>query len=122
MGALARSGDGTDDSRPPRRSLMYWAKPGLENSPSLGMSMPTSACLRTTSFTPCRTADSNVCSSYGLWLTLLRMICRISGGRTRLPTCVVRMRWLLRFTVSGNLAAQECPEYSNGYGAEWLAR
>ena len=72
------------------------SKVGLENSPSLGMSMPTSACLRTTSARPRdlrlerrlvdrRPADLPQDVRRGR-----------PSGRTRLPTWVVRMRSVLR--------------------------
>ena len=52
-------------------------------SPSLTMSIPISTCLRTTSAVAWRTASAF-------------LDCSNSAGRTRLPTCVVRMRWRLR--------------------------
>ena len=73
--------------------------------------MPTSACLRTTSLTPWRTCSWKAASSYGRRLTLVRIDSRISGGRTRLPTCVVRMRSELRFI--RYLSEQEYRGYSD---------
>src|SRR5262245_16889826 len=76
---------------------MYWEKPVFEYSPSLGMSMPHSACIRTASAT-CRARMVRSASLNSVPSSLRCRISTISGGRTRLPTWVVRMRRLLRFT------------------------
>src|SRR5262245_61525261 len=76
---------------------MYWEKPVFEYSPSLGMSMPHSACIRTASAT-CRARMVRSASLNGVPSSLRWRIPTISGGRTRLPTWVVRTRRLLRFT------------------------
>src|SRR6266508_4201459 len=76
---------------------MYWEKPVFEYSPSLAMSMPHSACIRTASAT-CRARMARSPSLNGLPSSLRWRISTISGGRTRLPTWVVRIRRLLRFT------------------------
>src|SRR5258705_11160040 len=69
---------------------------GLPNSPSLGMSMPTSFCARTTSPMAER---SRVCSaaSSSVVTAFFAHMARKSAGRGRLPTWVVRMRSVLRF-------------------------
>src|SRR5437762_7492566 len=59
------------------------------------MSMPTSACWRTTSMTDSVRQASNAVSSYGLPSSIDRQNSISFGGRIRLPTWVVRMRSVL---------------------------
>src|SRR5215467_12762401 len=61
------------------------------------MSMPTSTCWRTTSWMPLRMASASALRSYGCSMVRAFMPRRMSTGRTRLPTCVVRSRSILRF-------------------------
>jgi len=61
----------------------------LPNSPSLGMSIPTSTCRATTSTTASRSASSNRSSSYGSPNALARSAVVRLVGLHRLPTCVV---------------------------------
>ena len=92
-GPSSRRAESGRSSKPSRRSRMYRDQlMPLPNSPSLTMSIPTSACLATTSATerrrhvrqaPARSASPTACA--------FRRATN-SGGRTRLPTCVVRMR------------------------------
>ena len=83
-------------SQPVSRSVTYPAKLDFEYSPSLGMSMPTSACFSTAEsadfFTTSMSAAGNGSPS-----TLRLIASSTSGGRTRLPTVVVRIRFSLRF-------------------------
>src|SRR5262249_30690005 len=77
---------------------MYCENPVFEYSPSLGISMPHSACMRTASATwrarSARSASEKGCPSSLRW-----RMSTISRGRTRLPTWVVRIRLWLRFIV-----------------------
>src|SRR5262245_13651130 len=61
------------------------------------MSTSSSACFRATSSTARATRASSSTSSYGLPASLACSSGMRSSGRGRLPTCVVRMRLLLRF-------------------------
>src|SRR6266536_6725902 len=77
-------------------------KPRRPNSPSFGMSIPTSTCFRTTSLMPSRMSTASFSSSYGLpsrRAFIPRMISRV---RTRLPVWVVRILSVLRFTYALN--------------------
>src|SRR6266849_10095910 len=64
------------------------------------MSTPTFACLRTTPATSARRVFSYAGSSHGCPWSRADRMSRIDIGRTRLPTCVTRMRSVLRFIVS----------------------
>src|SRR3954447_291165 len=83
-------------STPPIRLRTYAAQwMDLPNSPSLTMSIPASAWLRTTSITDRRSTRSYSAWSNGPPSRRASRMRRNSGGRTRLPTCVVRMRSVL---------------------------
>src|SRR3954447_8403829 len=83
-------------STPPIRLRTYAAQwMDLPNSPSLTMSIPASAWLRTTSITDRRSTRSYPAWSNGPPSRRASRMRRNSGGRTRLPTCVVRMRSVL---------------------------
>src|SRR5436190_21568716 len=56
-----------------------------------------SACWRTTSVTASLTRAPSFFSSTGSPRALARIICRMSGGRGRLPACVVRILSVERF-------------------------
>src|SRR5437773_59279 len=60
------------------------------------MSMPHSDCWRTTSLTACLHKLANACSSYGSPATCACISFNNGCGRARLPTCVVKMRCVLR--------------------------
>ena len=64
------------------------------------MSMPSSACRRTTSATAWRTRASKAAASYGWPLARAAIMSKRSGGRARLPTWVVRIRSVLSFMPS----------------------
>src|SRR5437868_8494369 len=61
--------------------------------------MPTSACFRTTARTDSWTRRARFSSSYGSPESLAASMGIRSPGRGRLPTCVVRMRFVLRCMV-----------------------
>src|SRR5438046_5123660 len=61
------------------------------------MSTPVSICLRTTSATASRTSLAKVSWSYGCPRSFDRSRGMRDSGRARLPTCVVRIRSVLRF-------------------------
>src|SRR5688572_19333867 len=71
--------------------MTYVNQLDLPNSPSLTISTPSSACLRTTSPTALRSVAVRVASSVS------SVRARTEGGRIMLPACVVRMRSVLRF-------------------------
>jgi len=75
-------------------------KPMRPISPSATMSIPASACRRTVSATALLTRAASAVSSIASPRCFCRIIARRSSGRGRLPTCVVRMRLVLRFMVS----------------------
>src|SRR5438105_4213232 len=60
------------------------------------MSMPHSDCSRTTSLTACLLKLANACLSYGSPATCACISFNSGCGRARLPTCVVKMRSVLR--------------------------
>src|SRR3990172_4034072 len=84
-------------SKPLSRSRMWLAQLDLPNSPSLTMSIPVSCCFRTTSATAWRRVCSYAAASYAFPGALLFASATSSGGRVKLPTCVVRKRPWLRF-------------------------
>src|SRR5450631_2731203 len=61
------------------------------------MSMPASTCLRTTSSTAAAMCCSSAFGSTGTPSSLANIVRIRSGGRGKLPVCVVRNRSLLRF-------------------------
>src|SRR5262249_33800384 len=91
-----RPGRSVRSSKPVSRSVMYCENPVFEYSPSLGTSIPHSACMRTASDT-CRSISARALGLNGVPSALRCRTSTTSGGRTRLPTCVVRMRRSLRF-------------------------
>src|SRR6185436_21004962 len=70
---------------------------GFDSSPSLTRSTPASACFLTTSATAERTRAARAAGSTGTPSSLAYIIRIRSSGRGRLPVCVVRKRWVLRF-------------------------
>ena len=71
--------------------------------------MPTSVCLRTTSATDSSTRAASSASSMASPVERARSSALMLSGRTRLPTCVVRMRSVLvfmRVLLGGNAAQQ----------------
>src|SRR6266571_276470 len=60
------------------------------------MSIPHSDCSRTTSLTACLLKLANACVSYGSPATCACISFNSGCGRARLPTCVVKMRSVLR--------------------------
>jgi hypothetical protein len=74
-------------SKPESRSSAYCDQLiDLPNSPSLGISMPSSTWRRTMSFTDCARQRSYAGRSYGARVCRARMNSSSAGGRIRLPT------------------------------------
>src|SRR5438093_253035 len=107
-----RPGRSVRSSKPVSRSVLYCEKPVFEYSPSLGTSMPHSACIRTATAT-CRASSARSTSLKGCPSSLRWRMSTISRGRTRLPTWVVRIRLWLRFIVlTPSVAGAECRRLS----------